>query len=289
MDGPPPLLEDHGGENPYAPPQSVSALPAVSGLPFTVYEVFLWSWSIFGRRMRTCLSIFWGMCGISLLFSLIASALLKALEAGVTDEYLYKILYITVMFLGNVFQFWLAIGIAIAFLKISRDEDVTVEDLTSGGGSLLTVILAWIVHKVLLAVPIAVAVGVIVGGIVLMENQSGVAAVLLFLVVSGVAGIVFIILAARMSLYYYLVVDQGAGVFGSLAESWRLCRNQVGTITLVYCVQFAVALAGFLAFCVGLIFALPLVSLIDVVLYLAIVTGATSGGRTPPFFVKKDA
>ena len=56
------------------------------------------------------------------------------------------------------------------------------------------------------------------------------------------------------------MIDHGAGVFDSLVDSWRLCRNQVGTITLVYCVEFAVFLAGFLALCVGLIFAFPLIT-----------------------------
>ena len=118
----------------------------------------------------------------------------------------------------------------------------------------------------MIAVPIAVAVGVIIGGILLLENQSGVAAFLLFLVVSGLAGLVFIFLTARLSMYYYLVIDRDAGVFDSLQESWRLCRNQVGTITLVYFVELAVFLAGFLAFCVGLIFAIPLITILETVI-----------------------
>ena len=90
-------------------------------------------------------------------------------------------------------------------------------------------------------------------------------------------------MAARLSLYYYLVIDHGAGVFDSLIESWRLCRNQVGTITLVYCVEFAVFIAGVLAFCVGLVLAVPLINLIDAVLYLAIVTGRRQATSKPRF------
>jgi uncharacterized membrane protein len=92
-----------------------------------------------------------------------------------------------------------------------------------------------------------------------------------------------------LSLYYYLVIDRGAGVFESLQESWRLCRNQVGTITLVYCVEFAVFLAGLLAVCVGLVFAGPLINLIDTVLYLAIVTATRSGVNKPRFVWDEDA
>ena len=177
----------------------------------------------------------------------------------------------------------------LATLKIARGEPVLFEEVFGGGYSLLTVILAWMVHKIVIALPIAVAVGVIIGGILLMENQSGVGAFLLFLVVSGLAGLLFIFVAARLSLYYYLVIDQGAGVFGSLVQSWRLCRNQVGTITLVYCVEFAVLIAGFLAFCVGLVLAVPLINMIDTVLYLAIASRATAGAVKPRFSSDEDA
>jgi uncharacterized membrane protein len=78
-------------------------------------------------------------------------------------------------------------------------------------------------------------------------------------------------------------------VFDSLQESWRLSRNQVGTITLVYGVEFAVFLVGLLAFCVGLVIASPLINMLDTVLYLAIVTGATSGVSKPRFACDEEA
>jgi len=277
--------ESHDGENPYTPPQSAPV--AASTLPFTVYDVFMWSWSIFSARMNTCLSIFWGIVGVNFVVDLFMIGVLEALESNVRNEYVYKSLYIVVVFLNYVFHFWLVIGLTIAMIKIARDELVSIEDVTSGGPSLLTVILAWVIRWILFGVPIAVAVGVILGGFALFDLQLGVASALLFLVVSSAAGVVFIIVAARLSIYWYLVIDQGAGVFSSLLESWRLTRDLVGTITLVYCVQFAVFLAGVLALCFGLVFALPLATLIDTVLYLAIVTGATSGGLNPRFSTKE--
>jgi hypothetical protein len=280
-------LDDRDLDNPYATPQSAfvpEAAPELSaGIPFSVNDVFNWSWSIFTERMRTCLSIFWGVCGLTVAVNLVLTAVQDSLTAGVRDENLYKLLYILSMFAGFVVQAWLGIGLTLAMIKIARGQPVSFTDVFSGGRFLLTALLAWVVHKVAIAVPIAVAVGVIVGGILLLENQSGVAAFLLFLVVSGMAGLVFIFLAARLSMYFYLVIDRDAGVFESLQESWRLCRNQVGTIILVYCVEFAVFLAGLLAFCVGLVFAGPLICLLETVTYLALIGGATSGEKKPPF------
>lgn len=283
------LPQTQDGENPYAPPQSTQSPSRFAGMPFTVNDVFNWSWSIFTGRMGTCLSIVWGVFAMNIMVGITLNVVQDALEAGVRDENAYKLLLAMAYFFAYVFQFWLGIGMTLATLKIARGEPLSFEEVFGGGHFLLTVILAWIVHKILIALPIAAAVGVIFGGILLMENLTGVGVFLLFLVVSGLAGLIFIFVATRLSLYYYLVIDHGAGVLDSLVESWRLCRNQVGTITLVYCVEFAVFIAGVLAFCVGLVLAVPLINLIDTVLYLAIVTGATSGAVKPRFSWDEEA
>jgi hypothetical protein len=282
------LPEDRDSDNPYAPPQSAPAPGIAAGMPFTVNDVFRWSWMIFAARTRVCLSMFWGCLGISFGTSVILKLVHDGLIDVVRDENTFKFLYILSLFAAQVLQFWLAIGMTLTMLKIARGLPVAFEDLFSGGRFVLTTILAWIVHKVVIAVPVLVATGVIVGGIFMMENQSGVAAFLLFLFVSGLAGLVFIYLAARVSMYFYLVIDRDAGVLDSLLLSWRLCQNQVGTITLVYFVQFAVLLTGFLAFCVGLIFALPLIPLLEAVTYLALTGGATSGEKEPRFVWEED-
>jgi hypothetical protein len=286
--GPYPLPEDRDSHNPYAPPQSSPAATLAVGMPFTVNDVFRWSWAIFAERTRACVSIFWGVVGISLGINIVLSLLQENMAAGVRDPNAFKVLYILCLFASIVVQAWFGIGMALAMLKIARGELVTFEDVFRGGRFLLTALLAMVVHKVLIAIPIAVATGVIIGGIVMMENQSGVAAFLLFLVMSSAAGLVFILLAARLSMYYYLIIDRDAGVLDSLLRSWRLSRNQVGTITLVYFVQFAVFLAGLLACVVGLIFALPLISLLEVVTYLALIGGATSGEKNPRFSGEED-
>ena len=276
-------------DNPYAPPAAAQDPSQIGGMPFTVNDVFNWSWSIFSEQMRVCLTIVWGVFGINFMVGVVLRVVHEAVEAGIRDENAYKLLLALAYFSAYVVEFWLGIGVTLATLKIARSEAVLFEDVFGGGRFLLTVILAWIVHKLLIAVPIAVAVGVIFGGLVLMDNPSVLAAILLFLIVSVPAGLVCVFLITRLSLYYYLVIDRDAGVFESLLESWRLSKNQVGTITLVYCVEFAVLLAGILAVCVGVVFAGPLINLIDTVLYLAIITATRSGVVKPRFAWDEDA
>ena len=75
---------------------------------------------------------------------------------------------------------------------------------------------------------------------------------MVFLVASTLAAVFFIYFSSRLLMNYYLIIDRDAGVFDSLFHSWELCRDKVGTIILVMFVQFAIVLAGFLAFCVGI-------------------------------------
>ena len=279
----------HQDDNPYAPPEAAQDPSQIGGMPFTVNDVFNWSWSIFSEQMGTCLTIVWGVFGINFMVGVVLRVVHEAVEAGIRDENAYKLLLALAYFSAYVVEFWLGIGVTLATLKIARSEPVLFEDVFGGGRFLLTVILAWIVHKLLIAVPIAAAVGVIFGGMVLMDSQSVLAAILLFLIVSVPAGLVCVLLITRLSLYYYLIIDRGAGVFESLIESWRLCKNHFGTITLVYCVEFAVLLAGILAVCVGLVIAGPLINLIDTVLYLAIITATSSGVVKPRFASDEEA
>lgn len=79
-------------------------------------------------------------------------------------------------------------------------------------------------------------------------------------------------------MYFYLIIDQNAGVIDSLQRSWSVCRGSLGTITLVFFVQFAIYLAGLIACLVGSIFAWPLGSLLIPVTYLAL---AETGSSRP--------
>ena len=62
--------DDPDLDNPYAPPQSTyvpaAALAPISGgIPFTVGDVFSWSWALFKERMGPCMYVFWGVSGVN--------------------------------------------------------------------------------------------------------------------------------------------------------------------------------------------------------------------------------
>ena len=74
---------------------------------------------------------------------------------------------------------------------------------------------------------------------------------------SGVAGLVFIYVFARLSMYYYLVIDRDAGVLDSLQHSWRTVSSTRSERYPGVLRSFRLILAGLLAFCVGSDLRLP--------------------------------
>lgn len=68
--------------------------------------------------------------------------------------------------------------------------------------------------------------------------------------------------------FYWLLVDRKATVIESFGVALSLAKMNVGTSFVLWLASFGIMLVGFLAFCVGILFAAPLVSLIWGTAYL---------------------
>jgi uncharacterized membrane protein len=113
-----------------------------------------------------------------------------------------------------------------------------------------------------------------------LQNQSAAAAGIF---VACTAFMIFSVfyLIARMWQFYFLIIDRDAGVFESIQLSWRITRGRAGTIFLVYIMQLALTVFGFLALCVGLIFTVPLSYMLLTVTYLAMLGPTKPPDRMP--------
>ena len=67
---------------------------------------------------------------------------------------------------------------------------------------------------------------------------------------------------------YYLIIDGRAGVIESFSVARRITEGNWGSAFVLYMMSIAISLLGCAAVCVGLIFALPLVSVMWAVAYL---------------------
>jgi uncharacterized membrane protein len=266
--------DDPDLDNPYAPPRATfvpeSTLPLqFAGIPFSVGDIFNWTWTVYKERTWPCLFIFWGAFGMEWAISFAVQMLLPVLMLAIKDPTFFMIINVLIFFVSWVTQVWLSIGMTRGFLKIGRGEPVTFDVLFSGGRYLVNTILG------------AIIVGLIIGGLALIpafvlgalfvavRNQAS-AGTLVFVFGCASFAVLLIYMIARLLQFFYLVVDRNAGPMDSIQLSWQLTRHRAGTIVVILLLGFVLTLAGVLALCVGLIFTLPLNSLLQVVTYLAL-------------------
>jgi uncharacterized membrane protein len=82
--------------------------------------------------------------------------------------------------------------------------------------------------------------------------------------------VVSVVLALRMSQFYYLIIDRDAGILESLQASAEITRGKAAMLFVIYLLNGAINIAGMLACGVGLIFTLPFGVLLLIVTYLAL-------------------
>jgi hypothetical protein len=272
--------------NPYAPPRSELVgqqvpFSGTRGRPgFSVEDIAGWSWSLYKIRFKHCLGAFWGVVTINWLCQM-SIVILDEGIASLRDPALSRLSQFAAMFLSIVVAVWLTIGQSIAFLRIARGQLVGLQHLFAGGRFLLTTILAGLLFFAALALPFLA-----LNSLAFVFLETILAAPSL----AGVLGLVTVFLAGAVAVFYlfvrlgffmYVVIDQNAGVFSSLALAWQLCKGRMATLTLVYLLVLTINLAGFLMLCVGWIFTLPFCSLIFAVAYRALTGwGTVFGGST---------
>ena len=80
-----------------------------------------------------------------------------------------------------------------------------------------------------------------------------------------IPGIIFALFYWPYSLF---IVDNQASAFASFGEASKIAKPNIGTAIVLALASIGIALAGFLAFCIGIIFAAPLISCMFASAYL---------------------
>jgi uncharacterized membrane protein len=283
---PPP--DDADLDNPYAPPQSAfaaaetTARPEFVEIPFAVGPIFNWTWALFKDYMWPCIFIVWGAMVLNYAVSFAGQALQASVMAANQGPAPVRLLSLLLFAVTLVIQTWLGIGMNLGLLKIARQEPVSFGVLFTGGRYLVTTILAGICVGAIMFVTVIVPASFLgmLAAALAGRSTAGVS-----VVVIGCAA--FAVLAlyqlARLAQFYYLVIDQNCGVFDSIRLSWQWTQNRAGIIVVIYLLQLVLVIAGFLALCVGLIFTMPLSSLLLVVTYLALAGAQKPVAPSSPF------
>jgi hypothetical protein len=278
-------FDDPDLDNPYAPPKSTApreqTLSDFSGLNFTASDIFNWSWAIYKDNMGICMALVLGSFLLNLGINFGTGLILGAVGAAIGDPRIVLTFNFLAQFVGMIIQAWLGIGMTLGLLKVARRQPVSFDILFTGGRYLLTVILGGILIGAIFFAALIVPIIAIVAVFASMRGEPSPAALGVVLVAGLLCAVLILYLSARLTQFFYLIIDRNAGVMDSIRLSWQLTQKRAGTIILIYFLQAAINLAGILAVCVGLIFAIPLSTLLLVVTYLALTGKVKAAERTP--------
>jgi len=259
--------------NPYTAPEAEIGPGQYAGLglsptPFTVGDVLSRTWQIYKGQMWICIGVVIFCFVLNLSGQLVMGMLDVAVKPKV-DLLTYNVIVLVVMLGIVVFQMWIAIGQALFLLRVARGQTAPFGEVFRGGSLLLTVLLSSLAFGLVLGG--VVALGLIPGGLAMAAAPGNPMVGPLVLGLGFViAMIAVIVLALRLSQYYYLVVDRGAGVMESLRLSLEVTRGNEGNIFVIGFMTGLINLAGALACGVGLIFTIPFTALLFPVMYLAL-------------------
>jgi len=187
--------------------------------------------------------------------------------SSVGDERLALALAFLLFAVGMIIQTWLATGVFRGMLRIARGKRVPFDVVFSGARYLVTIVLAGIV-VVLIFLAVYIAIGLTVGFVAWWLEGPIIG--LLFLGAFVVYAVVMLYLSARLLQFFYVIIDERAGVFDSCRRSWQLTEKRAGTVIAIYLLLAANLIAGLLACGIGLIVAVPFNTLILAVTYLAL-------------------
>lgn len=139
--------------------------------------------------------------------------------------------------LNQLLSVFLSIGLTRIGLNLVSGKPISVGMLFGGGRKFLPMLGAYIIFMAAFVV-----------GLVL-------------LIVPG------IYIATRYGQFFYAIVDRDLGIIDAFKYSSSLTTNNRLNIVLLWLLFFAMAFAGFLALCVGIFFAMPVIWLTGLVAY----------------------
>lgn len=178
-------------------------------------------------------------------------------------------------------------GIFYAYLKKIDGLPVAFDDLWKGmnwftPGLIVTLVIIVPLLVFYIGVYISVIVAIVVG------SQAGEAGVMGALIGVGLLDIIVVILLVcfqtLLMFAYPLIVDRGLGGVAAMKTSARAVWNNLGGVAGLIGVNFGLMIVGYMAFCIGLYFVIPIMIAGNVVAYRRVFPSLQNpGGFYPPY------
>ena len=231
-----PHVDSPYGDNPYAAPRSEpdtwsTRLSEIQLGQLAAGTAVQISWELFTANLPALMVA----NGVAL-FLIVGSAVVAESTTDMGNPALTLIAHIC----SYCVQWFLGIGLTALNLRVARGQPADVGMIFSGGACFLRVAIATLIYSVVVTL-----------GMILF-------------IVPG------IYLASRLWAYQCFIVDRDCGVMESLNLSAEFMEgNKMQAVVMMFYVVL-IAIAGALAFCVGIFFAIPVITMLWVVAYLMI-------------------
>jgi hypothetical protein len=281
MDLRPPADDRDPGSDPGSPRpdrEPAGATDLLHPPPLDLEDLVRGTWSTYLARLPACLGAYWGAPAAAWFILLTWALLLSGLHALVGEPNVDHFLRFLLLLADVIVPAWLVIGRDLTLLRLVRREAVAPPDLFRGGPYLLTTLLAWLLFLAILTPP-SLLVYWLTNELMLLDENDPILMAASFLGGLGLEAAVVFGILVRLGQFGYAIIDRGEGVVGSHRASWDCTRGRAATVILVYLLCLTINLAGLLAFCMGLVFTLPLTSLLLAATYDAL--SASAADRAP--------
>jgi len=230
--------------NPYAAP---TANPLPDGeLPFDALVCLSRSWELFRAFAPVLIGMTLFMVAVSTVLGALEQSLMVDVSPYPMPQYKATPPSIAVAIVNNLIGVFFALGLTKALLKVVDRGPGPPEfkDLFAGGPQFLKCLGATLLFYLM-----------VIGGLIL-------------LIVPGV------FLFIRFGFFMQAMVDQDLGVQASLEHSWKMTAGHEMQVLFLWVLFCLLILVGLLAFCVGVLAALPLGSLAATVAYRWMTSGS---------------
>jgi uncharacterized membrane protein len=233
------------GDNPYSAPQTGYTPPTygvgggtISTQIVDAGPVLSYAWKIWSENLLLLVGVTLVVMVLSTGISLASSGIQQALISQRAEPAVIVIAWAIGTAASYAVQIYLGIGQLQLILKLLRRQPASFGDLFAGGPRFWPTVGVFVLAMIALFVGFALC---IIPGIILL---------LMFWPC------------------YYLVVDNKAGVTDSFSVASTITQGNKGTTFVLWLASIGIMLVGLLAFCIGIIFAAPLVSVMWGAAYL---------------------
>ncbi len=168
-----------------------------------------------------------------------------------------------ISFLGSMY---LSISLFGAVLKIEDGETVKLKDFFVWPKNGFKMFFADLVSK-LAIVPFMVAIVAIVAVTFIASSGVGMSGIVIALLGLLLSIPIAVFISVRLSLSKYFALDTGSGVIDSIKMSYKATKGYFWTIFIFGLLSGLIVFIGFIALVIGLLWAIPTVTIAQVALY----------------------